>query len=85
MGWSYSQLVFLLSTLLDSILSLEHKIFIALDEKQWVDPTTTMIGLVSEVLVTVHQGPEKRHCLVLVGMNQGDEITSDLLLFKRAL
>mmetsp|Transcript_7551 Transcript_7551/g.17117 ORF Transcript_7551/g.17117 Transcript_7551/m.17117 type:complete len:1310 (+) Transcript_7551:61-3990(+) len=73
------QLVFSLSKLLFSVLSQERKIFIALDDLQWADPT--MLGLMSEVLTTICQHPEERRRLVFVGMYRDDEVTSDLLQF----
>lgn len=76
---SYWQLVFLLSKLLLSVLGLERKIFIALDDLQWADPT--MLGLMNEVLTTICQYPEERQRLVFVGMYRDDEVTSDLLQF----
>ena len=47
------QFVFLLSKLVGAILSSDGHIMICLDDLQWCD--STMIGLISEVLISVSQ------------------------------
>ena len=79
-GCTHWQLVFLLSKLLGSVLRQKRKIFLALDDLQWTDPTT--LGLMSEVLISICQYPEERQHLVFVGMYRDDEVSSDLMLFK---
>jgi len=78
-GCSNWQLVLLLSKLLCSVLGQERKIFIALDDLQWADPTT--LELVKDVLISICQCPEERQRLVFVGMYRDNEVSSHLTSF----
>mmetsp|Transcript_19307 Transcript_19307/g.36069 ORF Transcript_19307/g.36069 Transcript_19307/m.36069 type:complete len:687 (+) Transcript_19307:1681-3741(+) len=78
-GCSNWQLVLLLSKLLCSVLGQERKIFIALDDLQWADPT--MLQLISDMLISISKCPEERQRLIFVGMYRNNEVSSDLMLF----
>jgi len=76
---SHWQVIFLLSKLLRSVLSLERKILISMDDLHWADGQ--MLRLMSELLTSICQHPEERQQLVFVGMYREDEVTDDLELF----
>mmetsp|Transcript_29350 Transcript_29350/g.63181 ORF Transcript_29350/g.63181 Transcript_29350/m.63181 type:complete len:1300 (-) Transcript_29350:155-4054(-) len=83
LGCTHWQLIFLLSKLLRSVLSQERKIFMALDDLQWADPST--LGLISEVLISICHCPEERGRLVFVGMYRDNEVSDDLISFFKSL
>lgn len=67
-------LVFLLSKLLESILSLDRRIVLCFDDLQWCD--STMLTLIKEIIMSVGQDQHGRGNFLFVGMYRDTDINN---------